>query len=305
MNCDQAKTEIIAYLKDELSEKKKARVDEHLAQCPDCRRELEKGKWVLELTTAASEPTVIRAAYALIQKAIKSSASDIHFEPQKGDALLVRFRVDGVLHEADRFESAISRGIIAWLKLSSGMDIAERRVPQDGRIGIVLREEDEKDYDLHVSCVPTVHGEDIVLRILDRSNVLLGLDKLGFSKSDREALDHLVWAPNGMIIVTGPTGAGKTTTLYSMLSEVANTSKKIATIEDPVELQLPGVMQVQVHAKAGLRFAMALRSFLRHDPDVIMVGEMRDMETMAVAIGDRDCCAEAGSHRVLEVQQGG
>jgi type IV pilus assembly protein PilB len=281
MNCDQAKTEIIAYLKDELSKQKNARLEEHLAQCPECRAELERGKMVLELTAAASEPSVIRAVYDVIQNGIKSSASDIHFEPQRGDALVVRYRVDGVMHEAERFESAMRDGITARLKIMSDMDVANRRLPQDGRIGVALN---GKDYDLRVGSVPTIHGEDIVLRILDRSNVTLGLDKLGFSETDRKAVDRLIWAPNGMIIATGPTGSGKTTTLYSMLAEVSNASKKTVTIEDPVELQLPGVMQAQVHAKPGFTFAVAMRSYLRHDPDVIMVGEMRDLETMAVSI---------------------
>jgi type II secretory ATPase GspE/PulE/Tfp pilus assembly ATPase PilB-like protein len=281
MNCDQAKTEIIAYLKDELSEEKRARIEEHLAQCPACRQELENGRRLLEWTSAASEESVVKAVEDVINNAIKSSASDIHFEPQHDGMLLVRLRVDGVLHESARFEPVMRQGIIARLKMLGDMNVPEVRVPQDGRIPWTLG---GKDYDMRVSSSPSIHGEDIVLRILDRSNILLGLDKLGFSKSDREALDRLVYAPNGMIIVTGPTGAGKTTTLYSILCEIANANKKIMTIEDPVEYLLSGVMQVQVHVKAGLRFAVALRSFLRHDPDVIMVGEMRDMETMAVAI---------------------
>ena len=223
---------------------------------------------------------IVRLAYSIIQLAIKDGASDIHVEPQR-DNVRVRYRIDGVLHEVMPLPKYVDKPLTSRFKIMSDMNIAERRAPQDGRIGIML---DKKDYDLRVSCLPTVYGEKIVMRILDKSSVLLGLNKLGFNADVQAELEEIITQPNGMLLMTGPTGSGKTTTLYSILHKLNTIEKNILTVEDPVEYQLPGIAQVHVNKKAGLTFATALRSFLRQDPDIIMVGEMRDYETASIAV---------------------
>jgi type IV pilus assembly protein PilB len=232
------------------------------------------------IAKVSEEAPIIRIANTIIQQAIRDLASDIHIEPDRR-SLRVRFRIDGVLHEVMPLPKYIDKPLISRYKILAGMDIAERRIPQDGRIPIRM---DNKDYDLRVSCLPTVNGEKIVMRILDKSNVLLGLNKLGFQGDVQAKIEELVSQPNGMFLCTGPTGSGKTTTQYSVLHKLNSPERNIITIEDPVEYQLSGVSQVQVHKKAGLTFASALRSFLRQDPDIIMVGEMRDLETASIAI---------------------
>ncbi len=228
----------------------------------------------------AEEAPIVRIANTIIIQAIKDGASDIHVEPE-ARGVRVRYRIDGVLHEVMPLPKYIDKPLISRLKIMSGMDIAERRVPQDGRIPIRY---ENKDYDLRVSCLPTIHGEKIVMRILDKSSVLIGLNKLGFTPEVQAQVEELVSQPNGMFLSTGPTGSGKTTTQYSILHKLNSPEKNIITIEDPVEYQLPGISQVQVHKKAGLTFATALRAFLRQDPDIIMVGEMRDIETASIAV---------------------
>lgn len=228
----------------------------------------------------AEEGPIIRVANTIIQQAIKEGASDIHIEPETR-GLRVRYRVDGVLHETMRMPKYIQAPLISRYKIMAEMNIAERRVPQDGRIPIRY---ENKDYDLRVSCLPSLFGEKIVCRILDKSSVLIGLNKLGFSAELQSQLEELIIQPNGMVLSTGPTGSGKTTTQYSVLNKLNSIEKNILTIEDPCEYQLGGITQVQVNKKAGLDFARALRSFLRQDPDIIMVGEMRDKETADIAI---------------------
>jgi len=228
----------------------------------------------------AEEAPIIRIAHTIIIQAIKDNASDIHVEPDRR-GVRVRYRIDGVLHEVMPLPKYIDKPLVSRLKIMSSMDIAERRIPQDGRIPIRW---DNKDYDLRVSCLPTIYGEKIVMRILDKSNVLIGLNKLGFTPEVQAQVEELVSQPNGMFLSTGPTGSGKTTTQYSILHKLNSPEKNIITIEDPVEYQLSGISQVQVHKKAGLTFANALRSFLRQDPDIIMVGEMRDLETASIAV---------------------
>ncbi|MBM3492899.1 MAG: type II secretion system protein GspE [Armatimonadetes bacterium] len=228
----------------------------------------------------ADEAPVIRVANALIQQAIKEDASDIHIEPQRR-GVRIRYRVDGVLHETMTMPKYIQPPLISRFKIMAEMNIAERRVPQDGRIPITY---EKKDYDLRVSCLPNAHGEKIVCRILDKSSVLLGLNKLGFSAETQAQLEELVGQPQGMVLSTGPTGSGKTTTQYSVLHKLNSVEVNVLTIEDPIEYQLAGITQVQVNKKAGLTFGGALRSFLRQDPDIIMVGEMRDLETAEIAI---------------------
>ncbi|MGV3723993.1 MAG: GspE/PulE family protein [Actinomycetota bacterium] len=223
---------------------------------------------------------IIRIAHAVIQQAVSAGASDIHVEPGTRN-VRVRYRIDGVLHEMMALPKHIHPPLISRYKIMSDMNIAERRVPQDGRIGINFQ---NKDYDLRVSCLPTLLGEKIVMRILDKGSVMIGLNKLGFFPDTMAQLEALFSQPNGMLLVTGPTGAGKSTTLYSVLNRINSVERNIMTVEDPVEYQLPGITQVAVARKAGLTFATALRSFMRQDPDIIMVGEIRDLETAEMAI---------------------
>lgn len=232
----------------------------------------------------AEEAPIVRIANTIIQQAVKERASDIHVEPQER-GVRIRYRIDGVLHEIMTLPKYIQAPLISRYKIMAEMNIAERRLPQDGRIPIRV---EGKDYDLRVSSIP-VHlssgmGEKIVMRILDKTSILIGLEKLGFTPEVQAQLEELVIQPNGMVLSTGPTGSGKTTTQYSVLHKLNSIEKNIITIEDPVEYQLPGISQVQVNRKAGLTFANALRSFLRQDPDIIMVGEMRDLETAEIAI---------------------
>jgi type IV pilus assembly protein PilB len=223
---------------------------------------------------------IIRIAHTIIQQAVRDAASDIHIEPGIVN-VRVRYRIDGVLHEMMKLPKHIHPPLISRYKIMSEMNIAERRVPQDGRIAI---SHGGKDFDLRVSCLPTLLGEKIVMRILDKNSVMIGLNKLGFMPDTMAQLETVITQPNGMILSTGPTGAGKTTTQYSILNRINSIDRNIMTIEDPVEYQLPGVSQVQVHRKAGLSFATALRAFMRQDPDIIMVGEIRDLETAEMAI---------------------
>lgn len=228
----------------------------------------------------AEEGPIIRVANTVIQQAINERASDIHVEPQ-GRNLRVRYRIDGVLHEILNLPKYVQAPLISRYKILAEMNIAEKRIPQDGRIPIRYQ---NKDYDLRVSSIPTPSGEKIVMRILDKTSVLIGLQKLGFTPETQARLEELVIQPNGMCLSTGPTGSGKTTTQYSVLNKLNSVEKNILTIEDPIEYQLPGISQVQVNRKAGLSFSSALRAFLRQDPDIIMVGEMRDLETAEIAI---------------------
>jgi len=243
-------------------------------------RELSDDEDPEAIAQVAEQAPIIRVANTIIQQAIRVEASDIHVEPDRRQ-VRIRYRVDGVLHEEMTVPKYIQAPLISRFKIMAEMNIAERRIPQDGRIPVRL---DNKDYDLRVSCLPTIYGEKIVCRILDKSNVLLGLTRLGFLPDTLARLEELIVQPNGMVLSTGPTGHGKTTTQYSVLHKINSVEKNIITIEDPVEYQLSGVSQVQVHARAGLSFATALRSFLRQDPDIIMVGEMRDLETAEIAV---------------------
>ena len=223
---------------------------------------------------------IVRLANTIIQQAVKERASDIHVEPDRR-GLRVRYRIDGVLHETMQMPKYIQQPLIARFKIMAELNIAERRLPQDGRIGIKY---EGKDFDLRVSCLPSLHGEKIVMRILDKGSIMIGLNKLGFTAEVQAQLEELATQPNGMILTTGPTGSGKTTTQYSVLNKLNTIEKNIVTVEDPCEYQLGGITQVQINTKAGLHFSNALRSFLRQDPDIIMVGEMRDLETASIAV---------------------
>lgn len=228
----------------------------------------------------ANEAPIIRLVNTIITGAIKAGASDIHLEPFE-DEIKVRYRVDGVLQETQAPPKSLFPAVISRIKLQAGMDITERRIPQDGRIRLKLN---EHDIDLRVAVAPSLHGEGAVLRILNRESILLSLGQLGLSAENLEIFLKMITKPHGMILVTGPTGSGKTTTLYAALQMLNEPTRKIITIEDPIEYQLKGVNQMQVNPKLDFTFAQGLRAIVRHDPDVILIGEIRDKETAQMAV---------------------
>jgi len=232
------------------------------------------------LRDMASEGPVIRLVNLIITRAIERRASDIHFEPFE-DHFRVRYRIDGVLHDVESPPKRLQAAIISRIKIMAKLNIAERRLPQDGRIMLRVK---GKEIDFRVSSVPTIHGESMVLRILDKSSIVLDIERLGFLEDTIRGMREVINYPHGIVLVTGPTGSGKTTTLYCALQEINSPEKKIITVEDPVEYQLPGVNQIQVKPAIGLTFANSLRSIVRQDPDVILIGEIRDAETAEIAI---------------------
>jgi general secretion pathway protein E len=235
---------------------------------------------IQRLRDLASEAPVVRIVNRLISRAAELRASDIHLEPAE-QGLRARYRIDGVLRDMEPPPAQLRAAIISRLKIMARLNIAERRLPQDGRIRLAVR---GKDIDLRVATLPTMHGEAVVLRVLDRSSVALDFVALGFQPEALQAYREAMTRPNGIILVTGPTGSGKTTTLYASLIELNTPDRKVLTVEDPIEYQLDGVNQVQIKPQIGLSFAHVLRSMLRHDPDVIMIGEIRDLETAQIAI---------------------
>lgn len=241
---------------------------------------LDAGDFVEHLKDMASEAPVIRLVNSIIGKVIDTRASDIHLEPFD-DGLHVRYRVDGVIYTSEIVPPKHSAAVGSRVKLLAHLDIAERRLPQDGRIKTRVK---GRELDLRVSTVPTVHGESVVMRVLDRANVKFSLEKMGFEAETLVRFNELLGRPHGVLLVTGPTGSGKTTTLYAALSKLDASGQKIITVEDPVEYQLEGINQIQVHPQINLTFANALRSILRQDPDIIMIGEMRDGETAQIAV---------------------
>jgi len=234
-----------------------------------------------DLESATEEAPVVRLVNAVMTDAIRKRASDIHIEPYE-KMLRIRFRVDGVLYEIMQPPLRLKNAITSRIKVMANLDIAERRLPQDGRIKMKLS--GNKEMDFRVSVLPTMAGEKVVLRLLDKSNLQLDMTKLGFEENALKHFKEAISKPYGMVLVTGPTGSGKTTTLYSALAELNKVSTNISTAEDPVEFNLVGINQVQMHEDIGLNFAAALRAFLRQDPDVIMVGEIRDFETAEIGI---------------------
>jgi len=236
----------------------------------------------LDLADAAEGASIVRFVNQILTEAIEMRATDVHMEPFENE-LQVRYRIDGVLQSATipakvkQFQSAI----VSRIKILSQLDIAEKRVPQDGRIKVVLS---GREVDIRVSIIPMLYGEAVVLRLLDCSSILLGLETIGMGPRDLTVFDEVIKQPHGIILVTGPTGSGKTTTLYAALSRINDIERKIITIEDPIEYQLHGINQIQVSNKRGLSFARGLRSILRHDPDVILIGEIRDLETAEIAV---------------------
>ncbi len=235
-----------------------------------------------EITESDQEASVIKFVNQVIWEAFKDRATDIHFEPAE-DELRIRYRIDGILHQTPmppqlkRFQAAL----ISRIKVMSGMNISEKRLPQDGRINVRIKGE---EIDIRVSTVPTVYGESVSLRLLTRGKIFLSLDKLGFSPLEEQAIREIIIKPHGIFLVTGPTGSGKSTSLYAFLSTINSVHKRIITIEEPVEYELKGINQIAVRPEIGLTFAMGLRHILRQDPNVIMVGEIRDLETAEIAI---------------------
>jgi general secretion pathway protein E len=232
------------------------------------------------LRDLASEAPVIRLVNLVIQRAVEQRASDIHVEPFE-NRLKVRYRIDGVLHEVESPPAASTAAVISRIKIMAKLNIAERRLPQDGRIMIRVQ---GKELDLRVSTVPTAHGESVVMRILDREAVVFDFHTLGFTDQFLQKFINVLELPHGIMLVTGPTGSGKTTTLYTALSKLNTPDVKIITVEDPVEYQIEGINQIQAKPQIGLDFSHALRSIVRQDPDIIMIGEMRDLETARIAI---------------------
>src|SRR6266576_2908131 len=235
-----------------------------------------------EITESDQEASVIKFVNQVIWEAFKDRSTDIHFEPAE-DELRIRYSIDGILHQTPmppqlkRYQSSL----IARVKVMSGMNISEKRLPQDGRINVRIKGE---EIDIRVSTVPTVYGESVSLRLLSRGKIFLSLEKLGFSPQDEQALREIILKPHGIMLVTGPTGAGKSSTLYACLSTINSVHKRIITIEEPVEYELKGINQIAVRSDIGLTFALGLRHILRQDPNVIMVGEIRDLETAEIAI---------------------
>ena len=250
---------------------------------PPAAREVEGSadeEEVEHLRDLASEVPVIRLVNQMLSRALESRASDIHIEPFENQ-LKVRYRIDGILHEVDPPPRQLKAAIISRLKILAQLNIAERRLPQDGRIKVKIA---GKDVDLRIATIPTLYGESVVIRLLERSQIFTDLELLGFPPAILQRFSEMISKPHGMILVTGPTGSGKTTTLYGALQKINDPGKKIITIEDPVEYQLGGVNQIQVKPQIGLTFANGLRSIVRQDPDIIMVGEIRDFETAEIAV---------------------
>jgi MSHA biogenesis protein MshE len=234
----------------------------------------------LGLTPGAEDAPVVKLLQSVFEDAVQVRASDIHIEPQE-NKVLIRFRIDGVLHVQAEADSKIASALILRLKLMSGLDISERRLPQDGRFNVKVR---NTQIDVRISTMPTQYGESAVMRLLSQSGGILGLDRIGMPAGMLQRVRDIIQRPSGMVLVTGPTGSGKTTTLYAALDELNTSERKIITVEDPVEYRLPGINQVQIHEKIELTFSRVLRSALRQDPDVILVGEMRDQDTVETGL---------------------
>jgi general secretion pathway protein E/type IV pilus assembly protein PilB len=259
-----------------------ADVDQMLNQITDGTVDVESTQDDLIAADAAatdSDAPIIKLVSLIILEAHRNHASDIHLEPLE-NRFRVRYRIDGVLHEVDSPPKRLQAAVISRVKIMASMKISEKRTPQDGRIQVNIL---GRELDLRVSTVPTNHGESIVMRILDKQNLALGLPKLGFFSDDQQTFERLIGLPDGIILVTGPTGSGKTTTLYACLNHINRPDRKIITVEDPVEYQMSGINQVQVNRDVGLTFSMALRSILRQAPNIVMIGEIRDLETANIA----------------------
>jgi type IV pilus assembly protein PilB len=260
-------------------------VDSMLSQISDTEVDVAVGSSAADQVLAAgtdaseSDAPIIKLVSAVILEAFRNRASDIHLEPME-KKFRVRYRIDGVLHEVDSPPKRLQPAIVSRVKIMANMKISEKRIPQDGRIQVNVM---GRELDLRVSTIPASHGESIVMRILDKQNLALGLPKLGFFSDDQQVFERLIALPDGILLVTGPTGSGKTTTLYACLNHINRPDRKIITVEDPVEYQMSGINQVQVREDIGMSFAAALRSILRQAPNIVMIGEIRDKETASIA----------------------
>jgi type IV pilus assembly protein PilB len=279
-NIDASKSGSMEQIIQESAKQQEKKDDEGGATDIEVSRESFEEVNLDQLAASSEEAPVIKLANLILLQAVKDRASDVHIEPFD-KVLRLRYRIDGVLIDATPPPKQMQLALVSRFKIMSSLDIAERRLPQDGRMRIRVG---GRDYDLRVSIMPTVHGEKIVLRLLDKSNLSASIDKLGLDADTFSQFKAAVDAPHGLILVTGPTGSGKTTTLYSALNELNNPIFNIITVEDPVEFQVPGINQVPVKKEIGLTFANALRSILRQDPDIIMIGEIRDTETAEIAV---------------------
>ena len=267
----------ILITEDEFLEK----LEEFLTSSQDSLKEdREEEEQILENLLESSSSPVVQSLNSIFLKAIRNNVSDIHFEPFS-NKVVVRFRLDGVLHEITEFQKSVYPQIVSRIKILAKLNVAEKRLPQDGRIRVRIG---KRDVDMRVSTLPTIFGERVVIRLLDKTNRILTLEELGFSPEDKEKYERVIKKPYGIILITGPTGSGKTTTLYASLLKLKTPRKNILTIEDPVEYQIDGISQIQVNPKIDLTFANGLRSILRQDPDIIMVGEIRDLETAKISI---------------------
>jgi type IV pilus assembly protein PilB len=256
------------------------RLEDVVGESAEIVEEAEEGAEVVALHETSEDAPVIKLVNQIVAQAVERGASDIHLAPD-GRELRVRFRVDGVLADITTVQRRMAAGVISRIKIMAELNIAEKRLPQDGRVGLVV---DGRHVDLRVVTLPSVHGEGAVMRVLDKDSVVVELDKLGMAEHDRERFESACHETHGAVLVTGPTGAGKSTTLYAALQMLNTPEKNIITVEDPVEYEMPGLTQVQVSAKVGLTFAAGLRSMVRADPDIIMVGEIRDRETAQIAV---------------------
>jgi type IV pilus assembly protein PilB len=256
------------------------RLEDVVGEAADITEDSEEGAEVVALHETSEDAPVIKLVNQIVAQAVERGASDIHLAPD-GRELRVRFRVDGVLHDVTTVQRRMAAGVISRIKIMAELNIAEKRLPQDGRVGLVV---DGRHVDLRVVTLPSVHGEGAVMRVLDKASVVVDLDKLGMADPERERFERACRETHGAVLVTGPTGSGKSTTLYAALQLVNTPEKNIITVEDPVEYEMAGLTQVQVSAKVGLTFAAGLRSMVRADPDIIMVGEIRDRETAQIAI---------------------
>jgi type IV pilus assembly protein PilB len=258
-----------------------SRLDDAVAEAIDEGEDDEEYGGLSEIRESADDAPVIKLVNSLIAQAVEDGASDVHFEPMESRDMRVRFRIDGVLNETTVIPKRMNAGVVSRIKIMGDLDIAERRLPQDGRVSLRV---EGHSIDIRVVSIPGVWGEGIVMRILDKQQVLLSMDTLGIGGDSHDRFEASIRKPYGAVLVTGPTGSGKSTTLYAALNTINSPEKNIITIEDPVEYQLAGINQIQVNLKAGLTFAQGLRSMLRADPDIIMVGEIRDGETARIAV---------------------
>ncbi len=280
MQCQTCRELMMPYLKDELGDDDRNAVAAHLDQCVECRKELEGVRRVLSVMDAADEPAIRELVQDIIARAIQPGCSDIHLQPMT-DRTVVRYRIDGVLHDERTLPKAQHAPVVTRLKYMAGVNTMETQCPQDGRARIQIS---GREYDLRISCLPTAQGESIVIRLLSPLEALPDLDAIGMSEHNRALFDKMLHSPCGVVIVCGPTGSGKTTTLYAALLELNRREVSIHTVEDPVEILIDGINQIRVNPSAGVNFATAMRHILRQDPDVIMCGELRNLESVQTAV---------------------